>query len=639
MLMIGAAVVSRAQTNIYIVELTNKSFNTYSITRPGEFLSARALERRSLYHIAIDSTDLPVTPAYIDSIRLAGNVTILNTSKWLNQVAIRTTDNNALAKINSFPFVKNTNGANKQGTGKIQVANKFDQLTINETTVNNSAPPPTSSNLQAYYNYGMSNGQVKIHRGDFLHNLGFRGQGMQMAVLDAGFTNYLSIPTFDSIRMNGQVLGTWDFVTNNANVNGSFAYSTHGTHCLSTIAANMPGNFVGTAPQTSFYLFRTEDGDTEFPIEEQNLSAGLERADSAGVNIASISLGYYDFDNSVYNYTYADMDGNTSLSARASDLAAKKGMLLVIANGNEGIKPWQYLITPADADSVLAVGAVDTLGNVASFSSYGPSSDGQVKPGVAAVGLNAVIANATTGQPTYSSGTSFACPNMAGLSTCLWQAFPEENNMGIISALQQSASKAANPDDRVGYGIPDMRKAFVLLLKRFYLQDIRQAGCNVFINFDIKSSSDMSFNVQRKLPADLDFVTIQTINGSGAFAKTRISFTDDLTTIAPPATISYRIQMNIGGDTSFYFSPIVINHSNGCLTYTFTGNGNWSSAANWDNNIVPPALLPKGSTIIINPSGAGECILETNQQLEAGAYLNVMPGKNFKVQGNLQILQ
>jgi subtilisin family serine protease len=206
---------------------------------------------------------------------------------------------------------------------------------------------------------------------------------------------------------------------NAINVNG---FNSHGTHCFSTIAAHMPGTFVGTAPKTSFYLFRTENVATEYPIEEQNLAAALERADSAGVDMASMSVGYYDFQEPSFNYTYADMDGNTTICARASDYAAAKGMLIVAANGNEGNNSWKYLISPADADSVLAVGAVDTLGNVAIFSSYGPSYDAQIKPGVAGVGLNAVIANASTGQPAYNSGTSFACPNIAGLSACLWQA-------------------------------------------------------------------------------------------------------------------------------------------------------------------------------------------------------------------------
>ena len=629
------ALPGKAQLNRYIIEFTDKADNTYSLNAPGEYISQRAIQRRQRFNIPIDSIDLPVTRRYVDSVMASGVVTFLNASKWLNQVAIYTTDMSALAKINSFPFVKKTTAVAPRVNNNNASPNKFETEETSLPT-QNFAQPVFPENLAAAFNYGASNGQVKIHKGDFLHNLGFQGQGMQMAILDAGFTNYLTLPTFDSVRTNNQIVGTWDFVLNASNVNG---YNTHGTLCFSTIAAHMPGTFVGTSPKTSFYLYRTEDAATEFPIEEQNLAAGLERADSSGADMASISLGYYDFDSPTPDYTYADMDGNTTISARAADAAARKGMLIITANGNEGARAWRFLISPADADSVLSVGAVDTLGNVAAFSSYGPSSDGQIKPGVAAVGLNAVVANENTGQPTYGSGTSFACPNMAGLASCLWQAFPEENNMGIISALQQSASKANTPDDRVGYGIPDMKKAFVLILKRLYTQKIQQAGCNTFIQWTAKNNADMSFEVQRKLPSDADYISIHTQNGSGSFASGNFTFNDDLSAFATPINISYRIRMNIDTDTSFYFNPVTINHLNTCNTYTFTGNGNWNNAANWAAGIIPPASLPAGSSIIINPAGNGECILNSNQEIAAGAYFTVLPGKKLLVPGNLTLQQ
>ncbi len=621
----------QAQFTRYIIKLKNKSNNSFSINDPTQYLSARAIEHRIRYNIAIDSTDLPVTASYLDSIRLAGAVTILNTSKWLNQVAIQTSDAAALIKINNFSFVISSMGA-----AALQNSNTVDKFaSIKEPGVSqNSFYNAPAQNLTGYYNYGKSNGQVKIHQGDFLHNHGFRGQGMQLAMLDAGFYHYLTLPTFDSLRMNNQVLGTWDFVENNASVDED---DTHGMYCLSTMAANIPNSFVGTAPKASFYLFRTEDVATEYPIEEQNYAAGLERADSLGVEISSTSLGYYTFDNATLDYTYADMNGNTTISARAADMAARKGMLLIVAAGNTGASSWHYIITPADADSVLAEGAVDTLGNIGSFSSYGPSSDGQIKPGVAAVGVTTVVANSSTGLPFYLNGTSLACPNMAGLATCLWQAFPEENNMGIISALQQSAHKASSPDDRVGYGIPDMKKAFVILLKRFYSQQIKLAGCNTTINWTAKNSSDMNFVVERKLPTDADYVAIHAASGTGAFANGQFSFSDDLSALPTPININYRIKMNIDTDTSFYFNAVNINHANPCFTYTFTGNGNWSQAANWVSGIIPPAVLPAGSTILINPAANDECILDISQQIMPGGYFTVSPGKKLLIPGNLLI--
>lgn len=543
---------SQAQFTRYIVKLKDKGTNPFSLSNPIQYLTQRSIERRVRYNIGIDSTDLPVTPRYIDSIRLAGAVTILNHSKWLNQVAILTSDAAALAKINSFPFVVSTSPiAARTGLQETPVNKKLD--------VENTEPPGTETQpiiAADHYSYGLSYGQVHLHNGEFLHNRGFRGQGMHMAVLDAGFYHYLTLPTFDSIRNNGQILGTWDFVAGNASVDEDH---THGMQCLSTIAANMPGTFMGTAPKTSFYLYRTEDVATEYPIEEQNWVAGMERADSLGVEITSTSLGYYNFDNPLFNYTYAtDFDGNTTLSARGADLAAKKGILCVIAAGNEGNGAWHYIITPSDADSVMAVGAVNTSGVVGGFSSYGPSSDGQIKPSMAAVGVSAVIANASTGQPTFGSGTSFATPNLAGLTTCLWQAFPEINNMGIITTMQASSTRATNPNDRVGYGIPDMKKAFVRLIKQLYAQQSSVANCSVTLDFAAKTDSVISINIERKLPAESGYTTINTKTSTGAFKLNYFSYTDDLRSF-PTSGVKYRFKMNIAADTSFYLDSMTIN--------------------------------------------------------------------------------
>ena len=178
------------------------------------------------------------------------------------------------------------------------------------------------------YDYGLSAAQVAIHNGQFLHNIGLRGQNMIIGMLDAGYQNYLTVKAFDSVRANGQILGTYDFVAGEVSVNEDNA---HGMQCLSTIAANIPGQFVGTAPKASFYLFRTEESATEYPIEEHNWVCGAERVDSAGGDVISSSLGYYDFqgvfNSPLYNHVYADMNGNKTIPAIGADLAAKKGIL------------------------------------------------------------------------------------------------------------------------------------------------------------------------------------------------------------------------------------------------------------------------------------------------------------------------
>ena len=563
LLLLIYSLTASAQYTRYIIKLKDKGNNSFSLATPAAFLSQIAIERRTRYNIPIDSTDLPVTARYLDSIRLSGAVEILNTSKWLNQVAIRTTDTATLDKINKFSFVESTRAiASFIGNHVIPVIKKLDGPGIARGA---GTGIQQFTEGTGYYNYGKSNAQVKIHHGDFLHDHGFRGEGMKMVVLDGGFFHYKSLPTFDSIRLNNQILGTWDFVANEQSVDEDDA---HGMECLSTIAANLPGTFIGTAPKTAFYLYRTEDVASEYPIEEQNWAAGLEKADSLGVPVSSTSLGYYTFDNPALNYTYADMNGNTTISARAADMAAKKGMLLVIAAGNEGNSAWHYIITPSDADSVLAVGAVDTLGRVASFSSYGPSSDGQVKPGVASVGLNAYVASPSNGQPITASGTSFACPNMAGLVTCLWQAFPEFNNMSIIDAVEKSATRATVPDNRVGYGIPDMKKAFVLLIRKAFTKQIDITGCVAAIQFSVKATNGATIELERKSANDISYNSVRSFENTGAFSKMDFTYSDDLSAVSA-GPISYRLKMKIDSDTTFYLDSSLVNFTPGC---TPTGN-------------------------------------------------------------------
>jgi len=547
---------SQAQFTRYIIRLKDKGFSPYSLSNPSQFLTNRAIQRRARYGIMLDSADIPVTPRYIDSIRLAGAVTILNTSKWLNQVAIQTSDAAALAKIASFPFVLSQGPiASLVQPTETPVNKKMDGP---DPIPNN--PPPFPQNVEDYYNYGQSYGQVRLHNGEFLHNRGFRGQGMHMCVLDAGFYHYLSLPTFDSARNNGQILGTWDFVAGNASVDEDH---THGMNCLSTIAANMPGVFVGTAPKASYYLYRTEDVSTEYPIEEQNWAAGAERADSLGVDVCSVSLGYYTFDNAIFNYTYNNMNGDYTMIARAADIAAKKGMMVVAAAGNEGNGAWHYIITPADADSIVAVGAVSTSGVVGSFSSYGPSSDGQIKPTLAAVGVNAIVASPSTGLPVTGSGTSFACPNLAGLITCLWQAFPEVNNISIINNLQMAANRFSNPDNRTGYGIPNMKKAFVQLEKQLYSQNIVLNNCKTNLQWSAKADSVITVHVERKLPTDLNYITINSQTSTGGFSMRNFNYLDDLAAI-PSGAIKYRIRMDIAADTTFFLDSATVNHNANC---------------------------------------------------------------------------
>ncbi|HUZ61326.1 MAG TPA: S8 family peptidase [Hanamia sp.] len=462
---------SLAQFTRYIVRFKDKIGTPFSINDPSQFLSARAIARRVRQHIAIDETDLPVTPRYIDSVRLSGNVQILDESKWLNQVCIATTDSAALEKINSFPFVITTQPLKRiANTQKIPGNESEERTSRNKFTepINNIKNVESPEGItENHYSYGDSYAQIHIHNGEYLHNKGFHGEGMLIAILDAGFYHYLSLPAFDSVNINHQVLDTYNFVDDDSSVNEDYF---HGMMVFSIIAGNIPGQLVGSCPNAHFLLYVSEDVTSESPVEEQYWAAAAERADSAGADVITTSLGYDLFDNPVFDYTYADMNGKTTLIAKEATMAARKGIIVLAAAGNEGDNSWHFITTPADADSIISVGAVNDSGIVAPFSSYGPSSDGRVEPVAASVGEGTFVSS-TTGPITSGNGTSFSTPNLAGLVTCLWQAFPDLTNMQIINEVEKSSSIYNDPNNRIGYGIPDFEKAYDDLNQQRILQN------------------------------------------------------------------------------------------------------------------------------------------------------------------------
>ena len=528
-----------AQFSKYIIRFKEKNNSPYSLSNPSQYLSAKALQRRANQNISIDSTDLPVNTSYIQSVLNTGAVTLLNRSKWLNAIVIQTNDAAALNAINNLSFVKSSTPIALR-IGNTQPINKFDEVLPPILRTGNT------EGANDYYNYGIAVGQIQITNGQFLHNIGLRGQTMTMSLLDGGFFGYQTNTAFDSARNNNQFLGTWDFVANEISVNEDNA---HGMNCLSEICANWPGTLVGTAPKANFWLFRTEDVATEQPIEEYNWASGAEYADSVGTDIISSSLGYNTFDNAVFNHTYADMNGNTTPCSIAADLAAKKGILVVNSAGNSGNNSWKYIIAPADGDSVFAIGATNTSGTIAGFSSFGPSSDGQVKPNVVTAGQNIIVAG-TNSQPATSSGTSFSCPNMAGLSACLWQGFPEYNNMKIIDAIQKSADKYNTPDDHYGYGIPNMKTAFGILLTDFATSSASVNKCSTTLTWTSKDLSKMKYEIERKLPGELIYTKIADVNGQGTSLAIHNYQYDDAIANSAAGTISYRIKQIIDTATA-----------------------------------------------------------------------------------------
>ncbi|THU32035.1 T9SS type A sorting domain-containing protein [Niastella caeni] len=553
-LLIASTGLTKAQFARYIVQFTDKTGTPYTFTSSSAYLSAKAIARRTNQHIALDSTDLPVNPAYLDSIRKVPNVTVLNSSKWLNQVLIRTTDAAAITKINSFPFVKKTNAIAARSGSHNNLSNGLAEETpASPVSVEHVAG---QTGVNTVFDYGSMYNQIHIHNGDYLHKLGFTGRGVTIAVLDAGFLYYLTNPAFDSVRLQGRVLGTWDYVNNEASVNED---NSHGAYVFSLLASNRPGVLVGSAPHASYWLLRTEEISSEYPVEEQNWVVAAEFADSAGVDMISTSLGYSDFDGSNFDYSYAQRNGNTAMISIAADLAAKKGILVVVSAGNSGNNSTdlKYVACPADADSVLTVGSIDVNANLASSSSWGPNGAGKLKPNIVSVGMNAVIAAASTGNPTSGSGTSYACPNFAGLAACFWEAFPEFTNMEIIDAIQKSANKYASPDYRFGHGIPNFKKAVALLTRQYATAISTINNCIVGINWKSKDDTSSVYTLQRKLPGETNFSVISTVASTSLSFKANSYTYNDTLRAAGSGIVQYRIVQNMrSADTAIVIASL-----------------------------------------------------------------------------------
>ncbi len=453
-IVVGIAGHLNAQTQ-YIVRFTDKYNSPYSIKQPSDYLSTKAIQRRYKQNISIDSTDLPVNPFYIDSLKRIPGVVLINSSRWLNQILIHVTSDDAPETINNTSFVLWSKKVGNNSYPEINFIPRSNTVTSNNAVLN------TNTITSDTINYGENAAQIKIHEGEYLHNNGFRGQGMIITMLDAGYYKYLDNPAFDSLRNENRITDEYDFVMNEQSVNEDHS---HGSICLSVMAANSPGLIVGSAPKANYILYRTEDVASETLIEEQNWIVGAERADSLGTDIISSSLGYIEFDDPAHSHTYEERDGNTAMITIAADLAVKKGIIVMSAVGNSGSSSThtKYAMCPADGDSVVAVGMINKDGEIHFNSNWGPNSAGKIKPNIVSVGWNAVYAN-TIGLPATTNGTSLATPNIAGLIACLWQAFPEFTNMEIIDAVQRSADRYQQPDDHYGYGIPNFRIAHTIL--------------------------------------------------------------------------------------------------------------------------------------------------------------------------------
>ncbi|MCD6067736.1 MAG: peptidase [Bacteroidetes bacterium] len=478
----------------YFIRLNHKNNTAYSLANPQQFLSQRAIDRRTRQNIAIDSTDIPVDTAYVRQIRTAG-ATVLYTSRWFNAVVAVIPNATVLSAVNTLPFVINSNPVNRYKSDK-------------ETeTIFPFVSSERGTSTASLYNYGPSLNQISMLNGVCMHDQGYNGEGMQIAVLDAGYANANVHSAFDSLRANNQILDTIDFTFNFPPSLFSPSTSGHGTAVLSCMAGNKPGQLVGTAPKAKYWLFRSEYAPNEYIVEEYNWVGAAECADSVGADIINSSLGYNQFDNSGQDHVMSQLDGKTSYASRAATMCARKGMIVCNSAGNTGGSGWPKITFPGDADSIITVGAVDPNRNYASFSSIGPSADGRVKPDVMAQGLGSVVAVGVNTIST-SSGTSFSSPITAGMVACLWQANPLKTNMEIINAIRQSANLFEMPNNQFGYGIPDYCKAddilkgvvdTIVIPAPVFVTSLVLSSSNPFrdeVRFTLTTAADLSFTVK-----------------------------------------------------------------------------------------------------------------------------------------------
>lgn len=417
--------------NVFFVSFTDKP------EKSAAALSPRAVEQRAKWDIPTDAMDYPVAHLYVDSLRRMG-AKVFHTSRWFNGATVEMSDELA-SKVQALDFVDAVEMT--RDNSESLYASKRRVITREETS---DDPGIITEQQLGLYNLLP------------LHEAGFEGEGILMAVCDGGFYNANILTCF----RQEQELGHFDFTDDAVDIYGHTG--THGTECLSTISGSTT-IYKGAATKANYYLMRSEESKTESPKEMDNLVVALETADSLGVNVFSVSLGYAYFDNDKWSLNKnTDLDGKTTRVSRAATIAARKGMLVCVAAGNEGNNAWQTISVPADADSILTVGAVSTWGEIGNFSSYGPSSDGRIKPEVCAVGVWTQLIN-PGGNIVTSNGTSFATPLLAGLAASLWSALPDENAMQIRSRIIRSADRYLNPDtQQYGYGIPNAWKAYTM---------------------------------------------------------------------------------------------------------------------------------------------------------------------------------
>jgi serine protease AprX len=481
----------------YFIYLKDKAGSSESVGNPKAFLSQRAIDRRMAQGISITERDIPVSKTYLNEINKLG-FKIVGKSKWLNAVLVDG-PGTKYAALKSLPFVSKIEGdmdirGNISGNRGARVKSKFDS-------------PMTP------LNYGSSAVQIRMLGADTMHAAGFRGQGMLIAVMDAGFPNVNTAEAFAHLRSNNKIKRTYNFVEQSTNV---YRDNAHGTNVLSIIAGVLPGQLFGTAPEADVALYTTEDNSSETKQEEVYWTFAAEDADSLGVDVINTSLGYSTFDDSSQNYTYEDMDGQTSIISRAANYAAQVGIIVVNSAGNEGNNSWKYISSPADGDNIIAVGAVTSTRTKAGFSSFGPTADGRIKPDVSAMGVSTILSNSGT-NISAGNGTSYSGPLIAGFMAGLKQQFPTLTSLQLRELLIRSADRYTKPDNEYGYGIPSYTKAVQIAYEDYVLLGNEPKEVIDVITYPnpISEGETLTIKVGQKILSENQIVNL--IDNSGRF--------------------------------------------------------------------------------------------------------------------------
>ncbi|MCK8479603.1 S8 family serine peptidase [Psychroserpens algicola] len=412
-----------------------------ALDNPISILTQQAIDRKNEHNIAIDERDVPVNEAYITMLKAPETgVTVFAKSKWFNAVFVRGSETAINALVDDFDFVDSVEFADKSLNANSRVDISYDKFSV--------------ENANVVFIYGSSQDQIEQINANTLHLDDLTGEGIIVAVLDSGFSNVDTMQAFQRLRDNGDLLDGYDFVDRNDNVY-AFTGSNHGTKVLSTMAGYIENQYVGSAPDASYYLFRTEDVSSETPVEEAYWVEAAERSDSLGVHIINSSLGYRTYENPNYTHTNETLDGNSTFVTRGANMANAKGILVVTSSGNSGANG---VGAPADATGALSIGAVDIDGNYAAFSSQGSTFQPTQKPDVVARGEAAFVID-DDNVIVNNDGTSFSSPITAGGIASLWQAFPEATNEEVKQFVRMSASQYDSPDYFLGFGIPDLQLA------------------------------------------------------------------------------------------------------------------------------------------------------------------------------------